>query len=121
MTPTEENERRHFQRILFDAPVTVSAGTQRISTRLIDISLNGALLEVNRPSSWKSGDRLNLNIRLSDQAFIDMQAVVAHREKGQLGLTCEHIDMESIAHLRRLVELNLGDEALLERELSALG
>ncbi|NQD96622.1 PilZ domain-containing protein, partial [Pseudomonas sp. CrR25] len=28
---------------------------------------------------------------------------------------------DSISHLRRLVELNLGDEALLERELTALG
>jgi len=33
----------------------------------------------------------------------------------------QHIDLDSISHLRRLVELNLGDEALLERELAALG
>jgi len=121
MSPEEENERRHFHRILFDAPVTVSDAEQEISTRLIDISLNGVLLEMTPSSPWKPGDRLDLNIRLGDEAFIDMQAVVAHSERGQLGLTCEHIDMESIAHLRRLVELNLGDEGLLERELSALG
>ena len=30
------------------------------------------------------------------------------------------IDLDSITHLRRLVELNLGDEKLLERELSHL-
>jgi hypothetical protein len=29
--------------------------------------------------------------------------------------------MESIGHLRRLVELNLGDSNLLERELENLG
>ncbi|MCW8906054.1 MAG: PilZ domain-containing protein [Sedimenticola sp.] len=121
MSPAEETDRRHFHRILFDAPVSVSGGEQEISTRLIDISLNGVLLEMNPPSPWKPGDRLELNIRLGDEAFIDMQAVVVHSERGQLGLTCEHIDMESIAHLRRLVELNLGDESLLERELSALG
>jgi hypothetical protein len=38
-----------------------------------------------------------------------------------LGFVCRHIDLESISHLRRLVELNLGDESLLERELAALG
>ena len=121
MSPEKENERRHFHRILFDAPVTVTGSDESVSTRLIDISLNGVLLEIESPSPWKPGDRLELNIRLGDEAFIDMQAVVAHSERGQLGLTCEHIDMESIAHLRRLVELNLGDESLLERELSALG
>ena len=38
-----------------------------------------------------------------------------------VGMVCRHIDVDSISHLRRLVELNLGDEALLERELAALG
>jgi hypothetical protein len=30
------------------------------------------------------------------------------------------MEIDSITHLRRLVELNLGDEALLERELEQL-
>ncbi len=33
---------------------------------------------------------------------------------------CEHIDIDSITHLKRLIELNLGDEALLHRELAHL-
>ena len=36
------------------------------------------------------------------------------------GLHCLAIDIDSVTHLRRLVELNLGDPALLEREVSAL-
>ena len=43
-----------------------------------------------------------------DQMIADYTAVV------------DHIDLESISHLRRLVELNLGDSSLLERELAAL-
>ncbi len=42
-------------------------------------------------------------------------------ENGELGLRCEDIDVDSITCLRRLVELNLGEPELLERELSALG
>ncbi|HXK57002.1 MAG TPA: PilZ domain-containing protein, partial [Gammaproteobacteria bacterium] len=38
-----------------------------------------------------------------------------------LGLRCVSIDMESIGHLRRLVELNLGDAELLHRDLESLG
>ncbi|VAX04921.1 hypothetical protein MNBD_GAMMA20-584, partial [hydrothermal vent metagenome] len=43
-----------------------------------------------------------------------------HSENDHIGFRCEHIDLESISHLRRLVELNLGDAKLLDRELSAL-
>jgi len=46
---------------------------------------------------------------------------VAHVEGGRVGLRRTHIDIESVTHLRRLVELNLGDPALLERELHELG
>lgn len=121
MTPTDQDERRHFHRILFDAPVTVTHNGGLFQCKLIDISLNGALLEKARDFSGKAGDRVYLNIRLGDEIVIDMEAQIAHREGNQLGVHCLHIDMESISHLRRLVELNLGDEALLERELSALG
>ena len=41
-------------------------------------------------------------------------------EGGKIGLQCESIDLDSITHLRRLVELNAGDPALLDRELSSL-
>lgn len=49
-----------------------------------------------------------------------MDGTVVHCEDGHLGFRCDHIDLDSISHLKRLVELNLSDEALLERELSEL-
>jgi hypothetical protein len=45
---------------------------------------------------------------------------VAHVEGEHVGLLCRSIDIESITHLRRLLEINLGDAKLLERELKAL-
>ena len=42
------------------------------------------------------------------------------REDDKIGLTCINIDVESIAHLRRLVELNLGVPDAAERELHEL-
>lgn len=121
MTTVDKDERRNFHRILFDAPVTVSHNNKHFHSKLIDISLNGALLETATGFSGKSGDTVLLNIRLGDDIFIDMEAQIAHLENAQIGMHCVHIDMESISHLRRLVELNLGDTASLERELSALG
>jgi hypothetical protein len=57
---------------------------------------------------------------LSPEATIVMAVSVAHQGAGRIGLDCTHIDIESAQHLRRLVELNLGDDALLHRELAAL-
>ena len=51
---------------------------------------------------------------------IQMQMRVVHERDNQLGLACQHIDVESISHLRRLLELNLGDASLLDRELERL-
>jgi hypothetical protein len=50
-----------------------------------------------------------------------MEVVLTRAQPQSLGFVCRHIDLDSISHLRRLVELNLGDEQLLERELAALG
>jgi hypothetical protein len=50
-----------------------------------------------------------------------MKVRCRHAERGQIGFECEHIDIDSISNLRRLVELNLGDAELLERQLGALG
>jgi hypothetical protein len=44
-----------------------------------------------------------------------------HSDEGQVGFECEFIDLDSISNLRRLVELNLGDSMLLERQLGSLG
>ena len=50
-----------------------------------------------------------------------MQGTITHIEETHMGIRCDQIDMESISHLRRLAELNLGDAQLVERELEALG
>ena len=49
-----------------------------------------------------------------------MSSSVAHIDNGQIGFKCTQLDIDSLAHLKRLVLLNQGDEALLHRELSAL-
>jgi hypothetical protein len=119
----EGNEKRHFSRIPFDAGVRLKGVDGETATQLIDVSLKGAL--VTRPADWhpKVGDSCQLELVLGDnhEAAISMEVTVAHREAERVGLRCQHIDLDSITHLRRLVELNLGDPELLDRELAALG
>lgn len=51
---------------------------------------------------------------------IAMAGELAHVENGHAGVLCRSIDLESITHLRRLIEVNLADPAASERELKAL-
>jgi PilZ domain-containing protein len=112
-------EKRMFSRIDFDAPVTINNGNKQWQSKLLDISLKGAL--VLRPDNWDEENKTDfkLEIRLDNSDIeIDMDVKLAHSEKDHLGFHCEHIDLDSITALKRLVELNLGDEALLEREIA---
>ncbi len=134
MTQDNTNdERRHFKRIPFDAEAELSSSSGRWRSRLIDLSLHGALVE--RPTDWvgATGEPCLLHIHLAgNDISIHMEVMATHVEcpegtqypegtrPGKIGLRCTHIDIDSIAHLRRFVELNLGDTALLNRELSAL-
>jgi hypothetical protein len=122
MSDNQPSERRRFHRILFDAPTDIEAADQTLQTQLIDISLKGALART--PDDWQptAGQPVTLHIHLDDGITeITMQALCAHIEADQVGFLCDEIDMESIALLKRLVELNIGDEELLQRDLGGLG
>lgn len=120
-TGRSEIHQRQFSRIPFDAGVTLQQEQQHWGATLLDLSLHGALIEIETLFESATGTPYQLLVHLQDGPDIRMDVEVAHREETQLGLRCTHIDVESITHLRRLVELNLGDPDLLERELSALG
>ena len=49
-----------------------------------------------------------------------MHIAVVHETDNETGLQCNAIDIDSVTHLRRLVELNLGDSDQLNKELSQL-
>ena len=115
------NERRRFHRIAFDAPTEIVQGERRWTVELHDVSLKGLLTK--RPNAW-NGDPdqpFTASIQLADDTRVMMEVVLTRHQGSLLGFVCRHIDLDSISHLRRLVELNLGDESLLERELAALG
>ena len=115
------NERRRFQRVAFDAPTVITQGERQWSAALQDISLKGLL--IGTPRDWNGDPDLPFEalIELGNEARVKMEVVLTRTQPQSLGFVCRHIDLESISHLRRLIELNLGDEQLLERELAALG
>ena len=113
-------ENRQFSRVAFDAAATVHQDSHSWNSKVIDLSLKGVLLE-DQDMQLDTAKPVTINISLDPQTFITMNARWVHAEQQHIGFKCDKIDLDSITHLRRLVELNIGDSELLERELSQLG
>lgn len=114
-------ERRDFSRIALKRPARLEADGARSACELQDVSLRGALLRVPRAFAAPVGRAATLVILLDHgAAAIRMRGTVAHRDEETLGLRCREVDLEGLTHLRRILEVNLGEERLLQRELEAL-
>lgn len=118
MHPTENN--RHFHRVLYAAKATLSNEDNTWSCEIIDLSLKGCLLAFDAPWGGDLEKLYMLTLELSEDTHIKMELAPTHVIGNKTGFKCTHIDIDSISELRRLVELNLGDSALLERDLQAL-
>jgi len=121
MSDEDFQEKRHFSRILFNETCTLQQEGETWTTSVIDISLKGLMVQKPAGFSLGTNQRFTARIHLGESnQFIEMTLIFAHEENEHLGFCCEHISIDSMAHLKRLVELNLADETLLHRELSAL-
>lgn len=115
------HERRHFVRVHFDTPALLTTATSAFSVHVLDLSLKGALISAVAHPELEAGALCQLTVPLADtEAHIAMSAEIAHTRGTHIGLLCRIIDLDSVTHLRRLIELQLGDPALLERDLAEL-
>ena len=113
--------RRQFSRIQFhtDGQLRLPDGLHAVE--VLDLSLKGALVRPRHACFIQQGTQGDLQVPLDHlEAFIHMAITVVHHQNGTYGLACREIDLDSVTHLRRLVQLNLGDEALADREFALL-
>jgi hypothetical protein len=123
MTENNHDERRQFSRIPFDAHAHLNdqRGELHLNCTVLDISLKGLLIE--KPDYWigEIGADYDIDVILDDaNLVIKMGSTVAHIDNQRIGFKCQQLDLDSMSHLKRLISLNLGDDSLLHRELSAL-
>ena len=119
--PATNTEKRRFSRIAFDSPVVLNFNNKSWESTLIDISLRGVLIA--RPDDWDEtiNGIFEMKIFLNgNDSRIDIGVKQAHCINDRIGFSCEQIDLQSAATLRRLIELNLADEALLDREIAVM-
>ena len=117
---SKSSDNRSFHRIAYDARVTLSSGDGIWSGTVQDISLKGCLIQLARDWQVQPGRNYRLTIHLTPVLSIEMDAMLSHQNGLSVGFCCARIDLDSITTLRRLVELNLGDSSLLERDIQAL-
>lgn len=118
------NERRHFSRIPFDVDVQqhYELANELQKARLVDISLKGALVEIEQ-SAGNSFEGMNCSTTVfldNSGENITMEGKVVHQQGQLLGIECQRIDLDSMTRLRRVLELNTGDEELMRRELAVM-
>jgi len=116
------SERRRFTRVPFDTQAQITRGDQVIKVILLDLCLQGALIELVNGEILNRGEQVRLELLLDGlETVISMESEVAYVQGKNIGLRCRALDLDSITHLRRLVELNLGDAELFQREIALLG
>jgi len=119
-TSVGTTNQRHFTRISLHAPALLSTLDEEWKTRLIDLSLTGALVEL--PDGWvgRTGTHYSLRVQLANHSYFSTEVVIRQADGDRLGMAFADLDDHGRDVIRWLMEINLGDTALLKHELSDL-
>lgn len=110
---------RHFRRINFEAEVILKAGEEICKGQLFDVALKGAMVGTDAPLPFKPGDHCSLCIVLPGTPIsLNFQADLVHQEGQCYGFKFISEDLETLTHLRKLIELNTGDAEATRSELN---
>jgi c-di-GMP-binding flagellar brake protein YcgR len=74
-----------------------------IAGRVLDLSLNGALLECDENPTCRSGEALEILLELDDTRPFAAQARVAHVEGRRIGIEFHEIEQPAFEQLSELV------------------
>lgn len=113
-------ERRRFRRFPIAGSVRLYSGSQMWQTELIDLSLRGVLVSIPEDWSGTPGSRFRLDVRMEGGLVIGMGVELVRIREHDLAFSCQKIDLDSFTRLKRLVELNVGNAEVLNRELTVL-
>ncbi len=106
-------ERRLFSRVACRQPASLQRGGDAWSCTLVDLSLNGALLDIPEDFATRAGERYRFHIPFfvgaPEGAEVFADVIVVHARERSVGLRFEDVDPESMPHLRELILLFAGD------------
>jgi len=120
MTTASFRDRRRYNRVGFHVQAWMNVESVRESVDIVDISLAGALLYVNSDQAYQKGTRATLHLELSDDVELALNGLLHRYADHRYAFHRDLALCEADYHLRRLLELNLGDPALIERDIESL-
>ena len=114
-------ERRRFSRIVYQTQALLSQENKVVKSSLCDLSLHGLLLTSDDADSLDVDSMVDVEFSLQDSDIsIELVGKIVGLNNNVIRLSIDHIDIESIGHLKRLIELNVGDDELLHRDIEHL-
>jgi hypothetical protein len=115
-------EYRSSHRVNFNCLVEFETTDCHHVCDLIDISLQGGLIAGCTGATPAVGTPCKLTLSLDESAKMQiiMFGLTARKIENQVGIHCESIDSDSMTYLRKLIEYNLGDTELCNRDFEAL-
>ncbi len=112
-------EQRHFQRIGFRTEASITTREASFSCSLVDLALQGALFKSQAAIPLEVGQKADLNISLPDSDInLNFTAELIHKRGDFCGFLFLTEDVETLVHLRRLLELNIGDAEVTDKEFA---
>jgi len=111
-------DRRTFRRVTFEAHSQLDSGGDSYSCELLDISLRGALLRCENEIPISETAQLRIYLP-STEITLTFDVELVHSKDSYYGYRFLGSDIESISHLRRLLELNSKDNEGIEGEIAA--
>jgi hypothetical protein len=111
---------RRFRRIPFEAEVTLNIGHHVFSGELLDVAMRGAMVGTSDSLPLDLGATCTLCIALPGSPIsLEFKVELVHYEEHHYGFKFISEDLDTLTHLRKLIELNTGDVETTRSELSA--
>jgi hypothetical protein len=114
-------ERRRFARIIHHAPAQLQQGQLHLDATIKDLSLHGLLLELANTEPLNSQYPVTVTFAFAEsEQRLTLTADIVDAGPHTARLKISSIDINSISQLKRFIQLNIGNDELLHRELEHL-
>ncbi|EDP58535.1 PilZ domain-containing protein [Vibrio sp. AND4] len=114
-------ERRRFSRIIYQAPALIEQGDSVMQATIQDLSLHGLRLQTEDAKSLDLSLPVEVGFSFTQsEQVVQLRASIVLITGNEIRLKINNIDLESISQLKRFIELNVGNDELLHRELEHL-
>lgn len=113
-------EQRRFLRVALEGEARLAFSGRSRPVELVDLSLRGALVESEGILPAQVGSECQLTLVLDEAGpAIPIDCRVTHHQGRRVGIEFLRMDVDAMQHIRRLLELNAGDEDISLEHLAS--